>query len=446
MIPPKSSSGRAAVGRFDVIVCGAGAGGLALARALGQAGRSVLVVDRQRQDRSRFKGEVLQPRSLEILAALGALQSLVDQGGVEAYRLTCRASTGAELCSLDYTSLAPEFGPFGHCLMSHYGQIKGALAEGLPAGVEVRRGVSATRLITESSGRVGGVELTQNGERWQARASLTVACDGYASRLRAAAGIEVCPQRYDHQLAAFDLAGVAPLAPELTVYLTRPGFRVLIPLPGGRAHLYAQVPPGALRATGRAGFAEVAREMLETTPGLAGLGEALKASLDTAQVMSALRFNAPRWYRPGLALAGDAAHSVHPMAAQGMNAAIADAWTLSEQLAGAALTPAAVDAALDRYESERREQMAYVGRLSHNLTAMFGATSRPVRLLRHHMLARNRDNRRLQQILAYNMSGLGVHRFGLRDRLQQFGLPDLGTRREPLAGRDSRGPYDLVAR
>jgi 2-polyprenyl-6-methoxyphenol hydroxylase-like FAD-dependent oxidoreductase len=426
------------VGRFDVIVCGAGVGGLVLARALGQAGISVLVVDRQRQSRSRFKGEVLQPRSLEIFSALGALRTLADQDGAKAYRLTCRTAAGAELCSLDYTWLGPALGSFGHCLMHRYGEIKGALAVDLPAGVELRRGVSATRLVTDPSGRVSGVELTENGRRWQARANLTMACDGYASRLRAAAGVRVSMQRYDHQLAAFDLAGARPLEPELSVYLTRRGFRVLIPMPDGRAHLYVQVPVGALRASGRDGFPALARELVETTPGLARFGDSVTASLPTAQVMSALRFNAAQWRLPGLALVGDAAHSVHPMAAQGMNAAIADAWTLSEQLASAtALTPEAMDAAVCRYESVRRERMAYVGRLSHNLTTMFAATSLPVRALRHHMLRRNRDNRRLQQILAYNMSGLGVHRFGLRDRLQQLGLPDLRPRQDsPQPGRE----------
>jgi hypothetical protein len=73
--------------------------------------------------------------------------------------------------------------------------------------------------------------------------------------------------------------------------------------------------------------------------------------------------------------------------------------------------------------------MQYVGRLSHSLTTMFAASSWYARALRHHVLSRNRTNKRLQQILAYNMSGLGVHRFSLLDRMQQFGLPELGLQK-----------------
>jgi 2-polyprenyl-6-methoxyphenol hydroxylase-like FAD-dependent oxidoreductase len=413
---------------YDVLICGGGVGGLTLARALGRQQRRVLVVEKHRTARDVYRGELLQPRSLEILDALGALPAIVERGALRVPRLVCRGPAGAEIGALDYGTLSR---PFDHCLVHYYRDIKGSLADGLGAGVEVRLGARAEELRRDPSGRVAGAWIGADGQRFEVDATLVVGCDGYASRLRDAAGIAVPMGRYDHQLAAFDLADAPPLGSDVAAYLTRQGLRLLFAMPGRRARLYAQVRRGEFRGTGRAGLAAWAERLLGSVPALAPLAASLLASLDSAQVLSAWRFTAPEWTRPGFALLGDAAHCVHPMAGQGMNAAIADAWALARQLAEpAVLTPGAVDQALLRYEELRRPQLAYISRLSHNLAGLFTATSWSTRTAGAYMLRRNRSNRRLQHILAYNMSGLGVQRFTTLDRLCQFGLPDpRGARR-----------------
>lgn len=414
---------------YDVAIGGAGVGGLALACALGRQGRRVLVVDRQRAHRGRYKGELLQPRSLEILDALGVLPSLLDRGALRANRLVCRVPGGAEIGALDYSLLPSRF---DHCLVHYYGEIKRAIAENCPDSVEIRHGVSAEGPVLDSAGRVTGLRLNADGQRTEVRATVTVAGDGHTSRLRSAAGIEVVQVRYPHQLAAFDLGAADGLSPEVSAYLSRRGLRILFPMPGGRARLYVQVPVGTFRTLDRADLAGWADHVLATTPALAVVAGPLRASLASLQVLSAWRFVADEWARPGFALVGDAAHAVHPMAAQGMNAAIADAWTLSRQFPGRGrLDRDTADAALDSYAGIRRPQLDYVSRLSHNLATLFTATSWHVRLLGNYVLRSNRSNKRLQHYLTLNMSGLGVHRFSLLDRLHQFGLPDPRARQIP---------------
>ncbi|WP_255358560.1 NAD(P)/FAD-dependent oxidoreductase [Micromonospora sp. M42] len=69
---------------------------------------------------------------------------------------------------------------------------------------------------------------------------------------------------------------------------------------------------------------------------------------------------------PGLALAGEAAHAVHPMAAQGVNSSLGDAETLAACLAaeGGAPEPAAVDRALLAFQAARRPRLDHVATVS----------------------------------------------------------------------------------
>ena len=66
---------------YDVVVCGAGVGGLAAARALGTLGLRVLVVDKQRTPRDVAKGEVLQPGALRARRRWGTDRMQTRNGG-----------------------------------------------------------------------------------------------------------------------------------------------------------------------------------------------------------------------------------------------------------------------------------------------------------------------------------------------------------------------------
>lgn len=408
--------------RYDAVICGAGVAGLILARALGEQGMRVLVADKQRSQRQAFKGELLQPRSLEICAALGILPSLLASGALVTRRLTCRNPDGSEVGALDYQQLCP---PFNYCLVHDYQSITQAMAGTLGATVEVRRGTRVDDLLADASGRVTGVSMVGPSGRYQLSAGLVVGCDGPASTVRKQAGIRVESRGYRHELLALDLREVSGVDQDIGAYLTPEGLRLLYAMPGGRARLYIQLELSELRRLGRAGLAGLADRVIAGTPALEPIAPAVRAAIPGARAFSARRFMAPRWIMPGVALAGDAAHCTHPMAGQGMNAAIADGYELAAQLARAP----GLEEALRRYEGARRAHLAYVGRLSHSLATLFTDTSWPTRAIGRRMLARNRSNQRLQYVLTYNMSGLGVQRFTLHDRLVQFGLA-----REPAAG------------
>ncbi|OZM72259.1 tungsten formylmethanofuran dehydrogenase [Amycolatopsis antarctica] len=413
----------------DAVVCGAGVGGLAAARALDTLGMRVLLVDKQQRPMPVAKGEVFQPGALRVLQSWGVAQRLAEDGALRLGRLVARDPAGEALMSLDYGTL-PE--PHRWLLAHDYPSILDALTAGLGSDVDIRRGVLVRGLLRDSDGRVTGVRLDGSGGEVNVRAPLVVAADGMSSRLRREAGIEIERAEYPHRLVALELAGTPGVEPDFSAYVTPRGLRLRYPLPGGRVRLYVQVRPDELRGLSADGLEAWVARLVAETPALAALEPAIRTSLPTRQVLPVGRFLAPALTVPGLALTGETGHAVHPMAAQGMNSAIADADCLAAVLAehGGVADPAAVDRALTAYQQRRLPDLAHIGQVSHNAARMITDLSRPGLLVGRRALRYTGANRRLRYMVMHNMSGLGAHPLSLLDRVHQIGLlPD------PRAGR-----------
>ncbi|BBB01327.1 putative FAD-dependent monooxygenase [Actinacidiphila reveromycinica] len=412
--------------RTDVVVCGAGVGGLAAAHALGSLGLRVLLVDKQDGPPTAAKGEVLQPGALGVLASWGVTGRLRERGALRLSHLVARDPEGRPQMSLEYDRLP---GDTNWLLAHDYPQILAALADGLAPGVDLRRGVLVRGLLRDSGGRVRGVRLRSGagtGDE-EVRAPLVVAADGLSSRLRREAGIEVERREYPHRLVAFELHDAPPTEPDFSAYVSARGLRLRYPLPGNRVRLYVQTAPDELRGLDAEGLSRWADRVVAEVPGLAPLGDALSAALGGRQALPVSRFLAPRLTAPGLALVGEAGHAVHPMAAQGMNSSIHDAHELALAVAefAADLAPAGVEAALRAYESARLPDLAQTGRTSHNAARMITDLSWAGRTLGRRAMRCTGANTRLRYTVMHNMAGLGAHELTPLDRLHQIGLlPD----------------------
>lgn len=424
-------NGHVSMADYDVAICGAGAAGLTLANMLGSQGLRTIVIDKQSRPRNVHKGEVIQPRSLEIFKDLGLLAPLHASGALAMERLVAAGASGRETMALDYRVLP---GEFRHCLVHYYKDMSEIMAAQVAPSVEFCRGMTADGLLHDRAGRISGVRLHRGDERREVTAVLTVAADGRVSRLRRAAGIDVAMHPYDHQLVSLDIGDMPDLGNDIIMYLTGKGARVIFQMPGRRARLYAQIPVGGFRDIGRPRLREWITRLATSLSPLAPLSEVLGRNVSDVQVMSAWQFNAQVWARPGLILLGDAAHCVHPMVGQGMNAAIRDAWELGSQLAATGrFTTRTADTAVSRYEEARRPQVEYVARLSHNLATLFAARSLAAKTVYPFMLRRNRSNARLRYRITYNVAGLGSQPFSTWDWISASGLLPDPQRRRTLA-------------
>ena len=414
----------------EVVVCGAGVGGLAAACALGRLGLRVLLVDKQPEIRPVAKGEVFQPASLRVLRAWGVSDHLEKAGALRFDRLVARDQDGTARMTLDY-GLLPDGADW---LLAHdYPAILRAFTEALSPSVEVLRNVVVDGPVRGPAGRITGVRFKEGREVTTVEAPLVIAADGVSSRLRKSAGIEWDRREYQHRMVAMELTDAPDIDPDFSAYVTARGLRLRYPLPGRRIRLYAQVEPDELRAASPESVDRWAAALVRDTPALAPLEDRIREAAHRRQTLPVSRALAPRLTVPGLALVGDCGHVVHPMAAQGMNSAVADAACLAELLESRGeLTAEAVDRALLDYGQRRHAALTSVGRTSHSAARMVTDLSWLGRLLGRRALRYTGANARIRYTVMHNMSGLGAHPLTPLDRLHQIGLlPDPRARRQP---------------
>ncbi len=184
------------------------------------------------------------------------------------------------------------------------------------------------------------------------RAPLVVGADGAHSRLRELAHIGLTAWDYDVEALVATVRTHAPQQDITWQRFTPTGPQALLPLPGRHASLVWYTAPEEverLLALDDEAFVEaLLRAYPRELGGIEALCERGRFHLT--------RRHAQRYCKPRLVLAGDAAHTIHPLAGQGVNLGFMDVAALAEVLAAARDRNEDIGAlhVLERYERWRR--------------------------------------------------------------------------------------------
>ena len=225
--------------------------------------------------------------------------------------------------------------------------------------------VSATAILAD------GATLT---------APLVVAADGRESPLRTAMGIRTVDWSYAQTGIVTTVRHQHPHHGVAYEHFLPAGPFAILPLTGNRSSLVwteAAETAAAMMARDDAAFlAEIARRF----------GDHLGAVVCEGPRWSyPLRFHLAREYvRPRFALAGDAAHGIHPIAGQGLNLGLRDAAALAEVIADAAGLGRDIGAldVLQGYQRWRRFDNATAGLTMDGLNRLFANDIAPLRAIR----------------------------------------------------------------
>lgn len=364
------------VERFDVLIVGGGMVGATLASALAGSSLRVAILeggeprDVLPDDPIDLRVSAITRASRRIFTALGAWDGMVARR-VSPFREMHVWDAGGE-GEIHFDSAEIGEAELGHIVENRVVQI--ALWERLRGAENVSVFCPAACAALRHEAKETRVHL-EDGRELSAR--LVVGADGAQSRVRQFARIPVQGWQYNqHGLVATVRTESGHRETAWQRFLPG-GPLAFLPLHDGRCSIVWSCSPqqaARLQAMEDAAFCE---ELSRAFDGK--LGRVLETS---ARAAFPLRLqHAQRYVAAGLALIGDAAHSVHPLAGQGVNLGILDAACLAEVLldARASGKDVASLAVLRRYERWRKGHNLLMMATMDGFKRLFGSDWWPLR-------------------------------------------------------------------
>jgi 2-octaprenyl-6-methoxyphenol hydroxylase len=338
----------------DILIIGGGLNGPLLALAAARSGLSSTVIDAlpeatRAEDGFNGKSYALALASVRLLRNLGVWDRVADnaQPMLDIKVSDGRAGEGPSPFFLHFDHAEIEEGPMGHMLEDRF--LRRALIEAMRETPEITE-ISGERVVAQEVDRTGVTVTLACGRALHGR--LLVGADGRASGTAARAGIRRTGWRYGQTALVAAIEHALPHHGTAHQFFMPSGPLAILPLPGNVSSIvWSETDETAAQfaALTDEDFIEVLRPRFGDFLGdirLRGRRYTYPLSLSIANSFVADR----------LALIGDAAHGVHPVAGQGLNAGLRDVAALAQVLHEASRRGEDIAAAdvLMRYQQWRR--------------------------------------------------------------------------------------------
>ena len=311
----------------DILIVGGGLNGPALALACANAGLTVTIIDKINtaklsSDTFDGRGYALSLSSQRLLKAIGVWDAVKSnaQPILDVKVTDGKAGDGPAPFMLEFDHAETDDGPVGFMVEDRF--LRVALLSALAAHPHITQ-IEATVTAQTSDAETAQVTLDDGTVL---TSPLIIGCDGRTSGTALRAGIGRTGWGYDQTALVCAIAHEKPHNGCAHQYFMPAGPLAILPLPGNKSSIvWTEKTKAAaeIQALSDADYLEVLRPIFGDFLGeiaLAGKRFTYPLNLTLANAFAA----------PRVALVGDAAHGMHPIAGQGLNAGFKDVGALSE--------------------------------------------------------------------------------------------------------------------
>lgn len=320
---------------YDVAIVGGGLVGASLAHALSGSNLRVILLDQQPAAQLYSpaldnRGLALSYISKQILEKIGVWSQLQDHAyPMQAVHVSMQGKFGFTKITADSLKIPS----LGYVISA---SALGAALMQVPADISVMRPVSITditphrtssRSRTPQASDVAGISCSINGNEQQLTASLLIAADGADSMVRKYVGIDV--EQCDYQQTAI-VCNVMLNATTTIAYerFTDLGILALLPFGDKRAKCVITVQNSDLDQL----HINDDQKFLNILQQNFGFRLGRFKSITERKIFPVQSVQAQALTAPGVILLGNAANTLHPVAAQGFNLGLRDVWDLASLL------------------------------------------------------------------------------------------------------------------
>ncbi|RKR65421.1 2-octaprenyl-3-methyl-6-methoxy-1,4-benzoquinol hydroxylase [Yokenella regensburgei] len=381
----------------DVAIVGGGMVGSALALGLAQHGFAVTVIEQSAPP----EFDPLAPPDVRISAISAASVSLLKSLGVwEAVR-EMRSHPYRHLETWEWENAHVVFDAselklplLGHMVENHV--LQRALWQGLAEHPQVTLKTPATLTSLLHDGEMHQLLFADDTDL---AAKLVIGADGATSQVRQMAGIGIHAWQYQQSCMLITVRCEEDPGDSTWQQFTPEGPRAFLPLFDNWASLVWYDAPARIRKLQTLSMAQLQQEIEHVFP--ARLGHVTPIA---AGAFPLTRRHALQYVQPGLALVGDAAHTIHPLAGQGVNLGYRDVDALLDVLTSARSHGEAWHShhVLKRYQTRRMADNYLMQSGMDLFYAGFSNDLGPVRVLRNiGLMAAERAGGLKRQALKY---------------------------------------------
>ncbi|TCV84690.1 UbiH/UbiF family hydroxylase [Sulfurirhabdus autotrophica] len=312
---------------FDIIIVGAGLVGAAFARSLKGSGLKLALIENQVSQQPPKEGSwdsriyAISPGNVKFLSRLAIWQTLDANRVAPVYDMHIRGDAAS--AQLDFSAYEAGMPELAFILESRL--LQHALWQALAEQENLRIFCPANCESLEINEDFATLQL-QDGT--SLKANLIVAADGANSWVRSQAGIEANPKPYQQMGVVANFATEKHHGNIARQWFRHDGVLAWLPLPENQISIVWSTwdeSAQALMALPEGEFCNAVREA-----GNSALGNMQLVTPPAAFPLRLLRLDS--LVKPRIALIGDAAHNVHPLAGQGVNLGFHDAQKLAEVL------------------------------------------------------------------------------------------------------------------